>query len=52
MSVFVSETKGPVSRLPYQAPSLTQYGSVIELTASGTNGLLENNGTQTSKLKP
>jgi hypothetical protein len=37
------------ARKSYAPPSLTVYGGLAKLTASGTQGQQENNGTQTSK---
>ena len=33
-----TESNAPTSRKPYQRPVLTDYGDVVQLTASGTGG--------------
>ncbi len=49
MNTHGADNNRQPARLPYASPSLVQYGGVIELTASGSRGDPENNGTQTSK---
>lgn len=48
MSKKMREPSAPTGQ-KYTPPSLTVYGGMASLTASGTQGLQENQGTQTSK---